>query len=96
MTYIYKLEINTWSKDEDEYYASLEGLSAAAYQIFTDYLFRNEIPYEREAILELVSPAAIKKSLEEEETIYNKHRITIQLIASSGFNLHVTWLKLND
>jgi hypothetical protein len=96
MTYIYKLEVSTFSKDSDEYYASLEGVSEAAYEIFTHYLFVNNILYEREAILELVSPAAIKKSLEEEETIYNKRHIRAQIIAAGSFELHVVWLKLND
>jgi hypothetical protein len=96
MTYIYKLEVSTFSKDNDEYYASLEGVSEAAYEIYTYYLFTNDIIYDREAILELVSPAAIKKSLEEEETIYNKRHIRVQLIAAGSFELHVVWLKLND
>jgi hypothetical protein len=95
MTYIYILTVGGGSGFV-EYFASLEGVSKAAYEVFTDYLDKKEIPYDREAILSFVSPTAISKSLADEETIYNKHHVTVLIIAQGAYTLHVSFVKLHE
>jgi hypothetical protein len=78
-----------------EYYASIEGLSAAIYHEFTGYLMDNDIPYESQDISMLVNPKVLLEELNRHSTIYEKYPKNVKIISQGKYGLFVSEYKLN-
>lgn len=94
MPSVYKLVEND-DESSAEYYASIEGLSAAIYHVFTGYLIDEEIPYESQSISKVVCPKALLEALNKNTTIYNKFAQNVKIIGQDNYTLFVSEYLLN-
>lgn len=94
MPSVYKLTEND-DESSVEYFASIEGLSAAIYHIFTGYLFDKDIPYESRDISMLVTPKVLLEEINRNSTIYEKYPKNVKVISEGKYAIFVSEYKLN-
>jgi len=94
MPSVYKL-IENDDESSVEYFASIEGLSAAIYHIFTGYLIDQDIPYESQDISMLVRAKALLEELNRNSTIYEKYPKNVKVISQGKYAIFVSEFMLN-
>ena len=94
MPSVYKLTENC-DETSAEYYASIEGLSAAIYHEFTGYLIDKDIPYESRDISMLVTPKVLLEELNKHSTIYEKYPKNVKIISQDNYTLYISDYRLN-